>query len=364
MIYILVEDDPYLRMIPAILDPTTPDDRRAAISDFVNHDVDDFAGWCRSIQHASPAIFPAKVEFAYDQDDLRAKLPLAEGLIIEKLAVGEAELALAPQLAGIVKFGTIMANVDADACSRHGVALASQARRVNVAVAEHAFALMIALAKRLCETAGIVDEGALRAAGYDPTPYDRRYTTNSNFGRIPSLKTLNGSVFGAIGMGEIGRNVARRAHAFAMTVLYYQRQRMSVSEEEEYGAQFVSMAELLENSDFLSLHLPLDAGTKGIIDANALRMVKRGAILVNVARAQLVEREALLETLTCGHLGGYGLDVGYDEPAKPDEPLLRFKNVMLTPHTAVAGRENGLLDLFDVFTKLSCALTSKPTLRA
>lgn len=359
MIRILVEDDPYLRMVPAILDPEASEDHRKAIADFISHDISDFTGWCLRVRQMAPGIFPAKIEFASSQDDFRAKLAAADGVIIEKLTVGESELALAPRLAGIVKFGTLISNIDTAACSRRGIPFASQARRVNIAVAEHAFALMIALAKRLCETAGIVEETALRDAGFTPVPYDRRYTTNSNFGRIPRLKTMNGSVFGAIGMGEVGRSVARFASAFGMTVLYHQRHRMTAAEEAEHSAQFVRLEELLARSDFISLHLPLNSTTQGIIDRTVLQLVKPGAILVNVARAQLVDREALLDSLRSGRLGGYGLDVGYDEPAKPGEPLLRFNNVILTPHTAVAGRENGLLDIADVFGKLSRAITLK-----
>jgi phosphoglycerate dehydrogenase-like enzyme len=359
MIHILVEDDPYLRMVPAILDPETPEERRKAIADFVSHDVSDFGAWCRRLRETAAGIFPAKVEFAFDQADLRNKIVAADGVIVEKLAIGETELALAPRLAAVVKFGTIMTDTDTAACARRGVRVASQLRRVNIAVAEHAFALMIALAKRIGETAGVVEEAALRNAGFTPTPYDRRYTTNSNFGRIPGLRTLNGSVFGSIGMGEVGRNVARRAAAFGMRVLYHQRHRMSAAEEAEYGAEFVSLDELLTRSDFVSLHLPLNADTKGILDQKALHALKPGAILVDVARAQLVDRDALIEVLASGRLGGYALDVGYDEPARPGEPLLKFDNVMLTPHTAVAGRENGLLDMEDLFAKLSCAIASK-----
>jgi len=358
---ILVEDDDYLRIVPAILDPEVPGERRKAIADFVHHDVPDFTGWCRGLWQTIPDLYPATVEFAFNQDDLRAKLPLADGVIVESLRIGEAELALAPRLAAVVKFGTRVSNIDVTACTKYGVPVEIHPRRVNIAVAEHAFTLTIALAKRLCEIADVVGETALREAGFDPRPYDRRYTTNSNFGRIPGLRTLNGSTFGAIGMGEIGRNVARRAAAFGMKVIYYQRRRMSAPEERECGAEFVPFQELLERSDFLSLHLPLNDTTTGIIDRNALQSVKRGAILVNVARARLVDREALLEALDSGRLGGYGLDVGYDEPAKPDEPLLNYRNVILTPHTAVAGRENGLLDMVDICTKLNRAMARRRT---
>jgi phosphoglycerate dehydrogenase-like enzyme len=359
MARILVEDDDYLRIVPTILDPEASKERRNATADFVRHDIPDFARWCSALWQTIPDLYPATVEFALDQDDLRAKLPLADAAIVESLRIGEAELERAPRLAAVLKFGTRASNIDIAACEKFGISVETHARRVNVAVAEHAFTLMIALAKRLCETAGLVDEAALRNAGFDPTPYDRRYTTNSNFARIPGLRTLNGSTFGAIGMGEIGRNVARRAAAFGMTVIYHQRHRLSASDEHEYGAEFVSLHELLERSDFVSLHLPLNASTRGIIDRTALQTVKPGAILVNIARARLVDREALLEALDSGRLGGYGLDVGYEEPASPDEPLLRYKNVILTPHLAVAGRENGLRDMTDVFTKLNRAIARR-----
>ena len=88
-------------------------------------------------------------------------------------------------------------------------------------------------------------------------------------------------------------------------------------------------------------------------------MAKRGVIIVNTSRAALFDREALLEGLDCGHIGGYGLDVGYHEPAEPGEPLLNYPNVILTPHTAVAGRENGLKDLADIFANLWRAIGTK-----
>jgi phosphoglycerate dehydrogenase-like enzyme len=144
-----------------------------------------------------------------------------------------------------------------------------------------------------------------------------------------------------------------------MKVIYHQRHRMSDLDDQDYGAEYVSLDELLERSDFLSLHLPLNETTKGILDRRALDRVKRGATLVNVSRARLVDREALLKALDSGRLAGYGLDVGYEEPASPDEPLLKYKNVILTPHLAVAGRENGLLDMADVFIKLNRAIAAK-----
>jgi phosphoglycerate dehydrogenase-like enzyme len=356
MFRILVEDDPYLRIVPTILASDAPEDQRRAIADFVAHDVRDFAEWYRRFRETVPGLYPAKIEFAISQEDLRSKLPQADAVIVESLRIGEDELGTAPRLAIVQKFGTILGNIDLAACARRNVPVVIQRRRVNIAVAEHAFAMMIGLAKRLIETAGLVEEADLRRAGFDPTPYDRRYTTNSNFARIPGLRTLNGSTFGALGMGEIGRELARRAAAFGMKVVYYQRTRMNEPDESVFAAQYVPFQELLQRSDFLAINLPLNGTTKGIVDRKAFQSLKRGAIVVNTARAELVEREALLTALDSGQLGGYGLDVGYAEPAKPGEVLLNYKNVILTPHTAVAGRENGLLDMADIFTRLWRAL--------
>lgn len=359
MVRILVEDDPYLRIVPVLLDPKITDEHRRALCDFMAHDEPDFEGWLRQLWQQLPGLYPAQVELVTSQDEFRVKLPGADAAIVENLAFGESEISLAPRLAIVQKFGTLIPNIDVTACAKSGITVDIQRRRVNIAVAEQAFTFIIALARRLGETTGIVDADACKEAGFDPTPYDRRYTTNSNYARISHLKTLNGSIFGAFGMGEIGREVATRAAAFGMKVIYHQRNRMSLLDEHTIGAEYVSREELLQRSDFISLHLPLNAATKGIMDGAALRAMKPGAVLVNIARAQLVDRDALLEVLRSGHLGGYGLDVGYEEPARPDEPLKQFRNVILTPHTAVAGRENGLLDMAEICKKVWRAIVAR-----
>ena len=354
MIRIVVEADAILRAVPVVLDPTTPDEHRRAITDFYAFDEPDFAGWCRRVQSRVPGLYPASIVFARDQDELRAALGEAEALIVESLAVGPAELECAPNLAIVQKFGMFANNVDVDACARKGVAVEVQRRRVNVAVAEQAMALMLALAKRIPALAGVVTEAKLREAGYDITPFDRRYTGNSNFARIRGLRTLSGSVLGIVGMGEIGREVASRAAAFGMTVLYHQRRRINALDEIALKARYVSLDELMANSDFITPILPLDDSTRGILGPAQLSGVKPGAILVNVARGELVDHDALVAALESGRLAGFGLDVGYREPAAPDEKLLGFTagNVILMPHTAPAERQNNLLDLEEMCLKI------------
>ena len=174
------------------------------------------------------------------------------------------------------------------------------------------------------------------------------------FARIRGLKTLSGAVLGIVGLGEIGREVASRAAAFEMTVLYHQRHRASALEERLCGARYAALDEIMTTADYIVPALPLNASTRGIIGPAQLARVNPGAILVNVARAELVDHDALVAALAEGRLGGFALDVGYAEPTPPDEALLRFQdgNVILMPHTAVAERQNGLDDMEEMCLKL------------
>lgn len=365
MIRIVVEKDAILNLAPVILDPETPAEHQRAIAGFYGFDmpkeVADFDAWCRRVRSQLPGLYPAKVIFAADEAELRATLGEADAVIVESLPIGAAELDLAPRLALVQKFGMLAANIDVAACAQRGVAVEIQRRRVNIAVAEQAFALMIALAKRLCQLNFVVEEKALREAGFDPSPYDRRYTGNSNFARITGLRTLHGSVLGLIGLGEIGRELASRSHAFGMKVLYHQRNRINPLEECALGASYVGLAELMAQSDFISIQLPLNAATKGFLGRDALQRLRPGTILVNAARGELIERAALIEALDSGLLAGFGLDVGYTEPAKPDDPLLKYKagNVILLPHTAPAERANGLKDMEEMCVKIWRALKTR-----
>ncbi len=354
---IVIEKDPALRLAAVVLDPTWPEDGRRAFADFLKHDEPNFSGWCDRLHARIPGLFPAEVIAVDNPAELKSALVEADGVIVEGLKIGPDELAGAKKLAFVQKFGGRTANIDSAACERKGVPVLAQRRRVNVAVAEHAFALMIALAKRLNILNGLVDEASLRQAGFNPDPFDRRYTVNSNFARVPKLRTLHESVLGALGLGEVGRELASRARAFGMTILYNQRTRLPADEERELGVTFASLPDLLRQSDFLSVHLPLTDSTQSLINRESFGQMKPDVILVNIARAEIINYDDLLQALREGRLGGFGLDTGYREPATSDEPLLGFPRVMLTPHTAPAGRGNVLKDMEEMCLKMSAALT-------
>jgi len=356
---LLIEEDHFLKIVPVILDPDIPGAHRRAVADFFAHDVPDFLGWCAALRARMPGLYPTRVVWANDQADFLAKLPAADATIVESLVVDRAALAAAPRLRLVQKFGTIGGNIDQAACAERGIAVAFLHRMVNVAVAEQCVALMLALAKRIPALDGLVERGALEAAGYRIRERASAYIGYSNFARVAGLKTLHGATLGIVGFGEVGREIARRAAPFGMTMLYHQRRPLPAADAQALGARFAALHELMAQSDYIVVQLPLTASTRGIIGADALSHANPGAFLINCARAELVDHAALIAALDSGRLGGLALDVGYDEPARPDEPLLKFRgrpNVILMPHTAIAARQNALSDLERLCMNLSKAL--------
>lgn len=353
---IVAEDDVIIRAAQVILDPDTDPERYAAIADYYHVDVPDFDGWVDSVRASVPNLFPARFEMVSDPDRFVEALGDADGVICESLSVGESELTAAPKLKVIQKFGTDMRSIDLDACARHGVAVKPLRRRVNIAVAEHAFAMMIAMAKKLIPINNRIDEDSLREAGFQPRMHDRRHAAAANWGRVHGLGTLYGATVGCLGLGEIGREVASRSTAFGANVLYHQRSRLPADIEDPLGATYCGFEELLERSDYLSIHLPMNDNTRGMIDANAFARMKDGAFVVNISRAAIIDRDALMDVLDSDRLGGIALDVHYEEPSPPDEPLKGYPKALLTPHTAVGGRANATADMEELIGNLAAEI--------
>ena len=354
---IVVEDDPFTRIIQLVLDPDVEPARVAAFSHFLAHDLPDLPAWCDGLRRRLRSIYPARVRLVSSEAELAAALPPAQAVVVEGFAVGKRQLADAPAIRVVQKFGTITSNIDTAACKARGIRVLTLRRRANIACAEHAFALMLAAARRICATNGRLSMKSLEAAGYSPTAYDRAHTANSNWARVTGLRTLYGAQLGIVGLGEIGREIALRAIAYGMRTVYTQRHRLDSEDEARYGATYTTLDALLAASDFVSLNLPGNAGTRGIIGPQELGRIKDDAILVNVSRADLVDRAALVEALRAGRLGGYVTDLPYEEPGHDDDPLLQFRNVIITPHIAAQPRFNALEDFEELLVNLDRALS-------
>ncbi|MCD6480356.1 D-glycerate dehydrogenase, partial [Candidatus Bathyarchaeota archaeon] len=149
---------------------------------------------------------------------------------------------------------------------------------------------------------------------------------------------LEGKTLGIIGLGRIGSEVARRAQGFGVKVIYHDMVRKPELEE-AYGAEYVSLKELLTKADIVSIHVPLLPSTERLIGEEELQMMKPTAILINTSRGKVIDQKALVKALKEGWIAGAALDVYEEEPIPLDDPLLRLENVILTPHIGSATRE-------------------------
>lgn len=350
---IVVEDDPFTRLIPIVLDPNLPAERHAAFADFMAHDEPDFAGWVKRVRAGAGALYPAEVRMVTSEETMRAALPDAQAVVVESFRVWPDDLVVARELKVVQKFGTSLRNIDTTACANKGIKVLTLRRRANVSCAEHFFGLMLMLSRRLDRVAGLVTAQRIKDAGIELRPFGRPYTPGGNFPRVGGTRALHDATIGIIGLGEIGREIALRASAFGMRVLYYQRTRAPESEERELNATYVRPEQLLAESDWIAPQVPTLPSSRNLLGRDELALMKPGACIVNVANAPIINRDALIEALRAGRLGGVALDVHYQEPVPDDDELLSFPNVILTPRMAGSPRFNGLNDFAELITGLA-----------
>ncbi len=214
--------------------------------------------------------------------------------------------------------------VDIEAARKAGVPVSNNGGANAIAVAEHTLMLILAVLKRGVRFHNDVAAGKWRVGGFD----DQR------------VYELSRRTLGIVGLGNIGKKVARRAAAFDMTVQYYDIARLTEAEEDALGVRFVLLPELLRTSEVVSLHVPLDDSTRHMLGAAEFAQMKPGAILINTCRGPVVDEAALYQVLKSGQVAAAGLDVLGDEPPAEGHPLFTLPNVTLTPHSAGPTWEN------------------------
>lgn len=355
---IVVEDDPFLRLYKVILDPDCPTGMLTAFADFMAHDAPAFLTWCENLREAVPGLWPARIAIVETPEEFRAHLPEADVAVVEGWPFGTDEIARAPRLKAVQKYGALTRGIDTTTCAERGIAVLTIRRRANLACAEHAFGLMLGLARKIRTYGNVLSPRQLSEQGHTLTPYDRRYTPNGNWARIPGLASLHGSTLGIIGLGEIGREIATRARAFEMRVAYHQRTRLAAAEEEALGVAWLPLDDLLAASDWIVPQLPTTPHTRHLLDAARLAHCKPGAIIVNVSRPDVVERAALIDALRAGRLGGLGLDPPYESPGRDGDELTKLDNVIVTPHFAGSPRQNALADFEEMIMRLAKEITA------
>lgn len=233
--------------------------------------------------------------------------------------VDDEVLAANPQLRVVANYAVGFNNIDLAAATRRGIPVSNTPDVLTDATADTAWALLLAAARR-------VPEG------------DRYARSGEWTGWSPGLMLgadVSGATLGLIGLGRIGRAMIPRAQGFGMTLRYWSRTRLDEAEESRRGLRYGSFEEVLEESDFISLHVSLSEQTTHLIDAAALRRMKSSAILINTARGPVVDEKALVEALRGGEIAAAGLDV-YEREPKLEPGLADLPNVALLPHVGSA----------------------------
>lgn len=279
------------------------------------------------------AQFPDLTLLCVDENsDARALAdPEVVGLITQAAPVNDELLDALPGLRVVLKNGRNYQNVDAAAVRARGMTLGCVPRKGPNCVAELAMTMILALSKDLLISHTAVADGAYRLRGMQPElTAERKFAFH--WMRNMRVHEVVDKTLGIIGMGEIGAELARRAGAMGMRVIYNKRTPLSAELEQRLEAQYRALPELLSESDYICIALPHTPESDKLIGADELASMKSTAYIVNIARGGIIDEDALIEALSTGAIAGAGLDVFTYEPLQASSPLCALDNVILTPH--------------------------------
>lgn len=279
-----------------------------------------------------------------DEEQIIERIGDAEIVLVNKVHLTRNVIESCPNLKMIAEQATGYNNIDLEAAKERNIIVSNVPAYSTPSVAQGTFALLLEITNRVAHHSEEVFKGRWEKSG-DWTFFD-----------YPLIE-LAGKTIGIIGFGNIGQEVGKIAKAFGMNVLAYNRSRSKQGEE---IADYVSLDEIYEKSDVLSLHIPLSEETDKLIGKEALSKMKDGAILLNTARGQLIDDQAVADALNNGKLFGAGLDVTTTEPVQGHNPLLSAKNCYITPHIVWAPVESRTRLLNQVLKNIEGFLKNEP----
>ncbi len=275
------------------------------------------------------------------REQVLALAPELVGIINQhELAVNRELLVAAPNLRIVANVAIGFNNLDIAALNEAGVWATNTPNAFSEPTADHTIALLLAVARRVPEADAYVRSGQWAKDGFQPGPWD---------GML-----LGGKTIGIVGFGQIGRAVAKRAEAFGMRVIFH-----NTSGQNDPG--YRTLEALLAESDVVSLNCPLVPETRHLLNAQSIALMKRGAIVINMARGPVIDENALAAALASGHLGGAGMDVAEKEP-QIHSGLLTQKNVVFTPHVGGGTVESRKLARLTCARNIAEVLQGRPPL--
>ena len=225
----------------------------------------------------------------------------------------------APQLKGIANYAVGFDNIEVSAATARKIYVTNTPGVLAETTADLAWALLMAAARRIVES----------------DQYTRTGQWNSWRADLLLGQDIHHATLGIIGMGQIGSEMARRGTGFNMRIIYHNRTR-NKAYEKQFGAKYVTLKTLLQESDFITLHCPLTPETKGLIGTTEFKQMKPNCIFINASRGAVVDQKALYNALKTRKIAGAGLDVYAKEPIEPDNPILKLSNIVFTPHIGSA----------------------------
>ena len=276
-----------------------------------------------------------------DKQEFEKILKEAEAMIVWGIT-GEELLSKAPKLRIVSRIGVGYDSIDVDACNRYGVYATITPGVVSNAVAELTIGLMLGLSRKI----KVCDE------------FVRTKWAKSDMAMLPMGTDLAGKTLGIIGLGRIGYEVAARAKAFKMNLIYYDKYRNKKAEK-KLGIRYVDFEDLLKTSDFVTIHVPLTKETMHMIGEKELKLMKKTAYLINTSRGSVIDEKALCKALDEGWIAGAGLDVFEIEPLPLGGPLIKTENTVLTPHVGTATYETRHLMAISVADSIREVLSGK-----
>ena len=295
---------------------------KVVVTDYIEDNLDMEAKECAA----------AGIEFVAHQlkfkpeDEVVAACADADVIVVNMVKFTDSLLARLPKLKLLIRHGIGYDNVDVPACTKHGVQFAYQPDYCKEDVAEHAIALLFACARKVVWSRRTLDE-ASRNQKWD-------------FSGLFPIYRLDGKTLGIVGVGRIGSRVLRKLKSFGFRIIGSDPY-LSEKRKADLGIPFVDMETLCRESDFVTIHTPLNNETRHLINAKSLGWMKPTAYLINTARGPMVDAEALAAALKARKIAGAAIDVFDVEPPPTDHPLFGLDNVILTPHIGWASEEAG-----------------------
>ncbi len=304
----------------------------------------------RLLPEAVMAKLQAIFDLRFDAKDLPlnkaqiiAGVNMAEGMITMLSDVIDDEVfRAAPRLKIVSNYAVGYNNIDLESAKKHGIAVSNTPGVLTETTADLTFALLMSLARRIPEANNWVKSG--QWSGWAPTEL--------------MGSDIYAQHLGLIGMGRIAQAVARRASGFGMRIFYFSRHQVSAQLEANLGLTYLPFSQVLEKSDYVSLHVPLNKDTHHLMDRKALGLMKNTAFLINTARGAVVDEMALCDVLESAQIAGAGLDVFEAEPVV-SAALLRLKNVVCLPHIGSASLRTREKMGFMVFENLKSAISGR-----